>query len=404
MRPLVLTIGGVALAFFSLGLPAYYTQFATLNNISPTYREIARANLGQLGLSTAFYAWFYISMTLLFAAVCLGVVVLIFRYRSRDAFGLYMMLTLALFAITFASPVDKQSIFRTYLQSVIHAIGLSLFVLFFFIFPNGSFVPQWSLWPWFCTAAYLIGTSLFPNSRLHPEQFSTAQFVTFVLLWGLMGLLAQIYRYRHVSTCAERRQTRWVVFGSTLAILGMATVISVQILRPDLEPGTLAEFSATFVYTLAMLCLPLSIGFAILRHHLFDIDVIIRKTLIYAVLSIVLALIFYGSVALMQSIVSSFTGQQSAVATVVSTLAIAALFSPLRRRIQTLIDRRFYRRKYDTQLVLSAFARTISDEISLDALGCEMERVIEETMQPANLSLWLRDPNLPTKEIVNALR
>jgi hypothetical protein len=144
--------------------------------------------------------------------------------------------------------------------------------------------------------------------------------------------------------------------------------------------------------------IPVAIGVAILKYHLYDIDLVINRTLVYGVLTAVLALIYFGGVTATQAISRSLTGQeeQPQLVIVTSTLVIAALFNPLRRRIQAFIDRRFYRRKYDAAKTLEAFSAKLRDETDLDALTGELIGVVGETMQPAHVSLWLR-PELPPR-------
>jgi hypothetical protein len=137
---------------------------------------------------------------------------------------------------------------------------------------------------------------------------------------------------------------------------------------------------------------PISIGIAILRYRLYDIDVIINRTLVYGTLTVSLALVYFGGVTATQSIFQMLTGQEKLpqLAIVASTLIIAALFNPLRRRIQGFIDRRFYRRNYDARKTLEALSATLRDETDLDALNDDLVGVVRETMQPAHASLWLR--------------
>jgi hypothetical protein len=203
-----------------------------------------------------------------------------------------------------------------------------------------------------------------------------------------------------VSGRVERQQTKWVVFGLVSALLG-ALAFSLPL---NISP-TLANFGSPYALAFDtavaafLLLIPLSIGIAILRYHLWHIDVIINRTLVYGALTVALALVYFGGVAATQTIFRASTGleQQSQLAIVISTLVIAALFNPLRRRIQSFIDRRFYRRKYDTRKTLQAFSAQLRNETDLDALSDDLVGVVRETMQPSHVSLWLR-PDSAAKE------
>jgi len=169
-----------------------------------------------------------------------------------------------------------------------------------------------------------------------------------------------------------------------------------------LQPGVskvLYGLIVTTVINLSLLLIPLSIGVAILRYRLWDIDDLINRTLVYVSLSVTLALVYFGGVATTEAIFRALTGQeqQPQLAIVVSTLVIAGLFMPLRRRIQGFIDRRFYRRKYDARKTLEAFSAKLSHETDLDALSDDLISVVGETMQPAHVSLWLHPDRGPKK-------
>jgi hypothetical protein len=209
-------------------------------------------------------------------------------------------------------------------------------------------------------------------------------FAALMPVWVALCLAALVVRYRRAGL-VERQQIKWLLVAT--AVFAAAYIPVFLVTDFDFGPNT-AFWS--YLWMVAMLLIPVAIGIAILRYRLFDIDLIIRKTLLYTVTSTLLALLFFGSVILLQRIFEAATGQQSQLAIVLSTLAIAALFSPLRTRIQGWIDRRFYRKKYDAQQVLAQFAITARDETDMNALAAELARVVQETLEPAEVKVWLK--------------
>jgi hypothetical protein len=212
----------------------------------------------------------------------------------------------------------------------------------------------------------------------------------------LLGTLifAQTYRYLRVSDRSERQQTKWVVFGFSAAIiLWVGIVLADEVVLFFTQAGDLGVLYTLVsrpAMQLASLLVPLSIGVAIVRYSLWDIDIIINRTLVYGALTTLLGLIYFGGVTLLQGVFRTLTGQGDTLAIVASTLVIAALFTPLRRRIQSFIDRRFYRRKYDAAKTLAAFNARLRDETDLNALSAALVEVTQVTMQPEHASLWLR--------------
>ncbi len=200
----------------------------------------------------------------------------------------------------------------------------------------------------------------------------------------LLSLVSMILRFRR-SRGEERQQIKWIAFAGGIMVAAFLAGFA--------APGTgLIGDLVWAVGFVALVGIPIAAGIAILRYRLYDIDLIINRTLVYGALTAALALVYLGGVVLMQSVFRALTGQGSQLAVVASTLAIAALFSPLRRRIQNFIDRRFYRRRYDATKTLESFGVRLRDETDLDRLGDELVSVVRGTMQPAYASLWLREP------------
>jgi hypothetical protein len=225
---------------------------------------------------------------------------------------------------------------------------------------------------------------------------------------SIAGIYAQAYRFSRVSTPLQRQQTKWAFLGLAAALFGplvyfLSENISTAVPSANVPNilyqrvgasffafSLLARMLGSLVITIYLFLFPISFAIAVLRYRLWDIDILIRRTLIYSVFTTLLLLIYFGSVLLMQAIFILFTGQGSSeIVTVISTLAIAGLFVPLRDRVQDGIDRRFYRHKYDAEQTLAAFAAGLREEVDLDQLSARLISVVEETMQPSSISLWL---------------
>jgi hypothetical protein len=210
-----------------------------------------------------------------------------------------------------------------------------------------------------------------------------------LLFAGVIGAVASVVvRFRR-SRGVEREQMKWFVY---------AVVPMLVIPVGDYLPGVIGSVAFAGV----LIALPTAIGIAVLRYRLYDIDLVINRTLVYGALTATLVLIYFAGVAATQGIFRALTDQeqQPQGAVVVSTLVIAALFNPLRRRIQAFIDRRFYRRKYDARKTLEAFSAKLRDETNLDALSDDLVGVVRETMQPSYVSLWLRPDTSSKKDDV----
>jgi len=207
----------------------------------------------------------------------------------------------------------------------------------------------------------------------------------------LASALSLVLRYRR-SGDEEREQIKWLAFAASLAGLGLLSAgASGSIFAPETR-GTKPLWLGLLedVVLLSYASIPVAVGFAVLKYRLYDIDVVINRTLVYGLLTATLAVFYFGSVTALQSLFSLLTGQGNTLAIVASTLAIAALFNPLRRRIQSFIDRRFYRRKYDARTTLEAFGIRLRDETDLEKLCEDLAEVVDETMQPAHVSVILR--------------
>jgi hypothetical protein len=311
--------------------------------------------------------------------------------KSDDWFGLYLTFSFLVVSLdyTLIDPVLERLPALTGLVDLLGMTSWQFMFMLFYLFPDGRFVPRWTRW----MPLVWLGVNI-------PAWFYSGGLMTMpgLGLWVGLGLVftavgSQIYRYARRSSPLQRQQIKWVVavlagaFGSIL-LLGPATFRPppAEALGRSLQQALFFGllFRATFILV------PAAIVIAILRYRLWDIDVIIRRTLIYSVLTALLALAYFGSVLVLQPVLTRLTGQGTALASVLSTLVIAALFGPLRARVQRTIDRRFFRQKYDAARTLAGFAAAARDEVDVDHLSTQLMDVVDHAMQPEHVSLWLR--------------
>jgi hypothetical protein len=288
-----------------------------------------------------------------------------------------------------------------------------VFVLLPFWFPDGRFLsPRWRRLAFFSLGTIGLVAALmailpgslqyngignnYPVDNPLGQPFlpvSLGPFVGFAgpllaIAGAFLAILSFIARWRSARG-DTRQQLKW--FAYFLATAVATHLIAFEFLGGLFYPAIFDTWLYEGITLITFLGFPLVIGVAVFKYRLYDIDLLIRRTLLYGVLTAILALVYFGAVTLMQSVIVALSDQQSPVIIVVSTLVIAALFNPLRRRLQTFIDRRFFRQKYDAAQTLAAFAQTARDEVDLDDLAAEIIRVVQETMQPAGVSIWLLD-------------
>jgi hypothetical protein len=371
--------------------------------------------LEDLGLTPSLYAGYSVAMDILFAAVCGAVAALIFWRRSEDRMGLLVSLALLTFGTaTFTFTMEALAARHPAWEmptSFLHFLGAASFGLFLYVFPDGRFVPRWARWVALVWIGWQLPRYFFPDWYLNPNPYTWQALINTAVWLGALGtaIYSQVYRYRRTASSAQRQQIKWVVFGISAALagfLGIQLALGASGADAPTSPGALVAYLVgyTFASYLVVLLIPASIGIAVLRYHLFDIDVLINRTLVYGSLTVVLAALYELVIVVLQHLYRSLTGQESQLAAVASTLAIAVLFEPLRRRIQAFIDRRFYRRKYDAAETIAAFSTSLREETDLDRLGEDLVGVVSKTMQPEHVSVLLRPDPEPRDKKRAAIR
>jgi hypothetical protein len=398
MRALVLLTTLVVVSLFALAIPGLYPRFSVpcsdaLDQCLLYPQQVAP--LAMLGLTPSSLTLITIAISYVTILLVILIAIAILWRRSDDWMALFLTVTLILMPTLFTSLLQGLPEAWQWIQQILNDAAIATFFLLIALFPNGRFAPRWL---WLPTLA-IIAVAIIPFPSISD---SVEGVVTLVLGLTTLGaclclIAGQIYRYRRVSSAVERQQIKWGVYGFILAIIVNQAYWQPLYWIPSLRrPDSLYSLLAMPDSLLILCIVAISFFVAIQRYRLYDIDPLVNKALVYGSLTVILAIVYISGVIGMQALARTITGQDSPIALVASTLFIAGLFQPLRRLLQKTIDRRFYRSKYDARYTLAAFNATLRQEVSLTELEANLLAVVEQTMRPTHVSLWLRQPDPPS--------
>ena len=395
-----------ALAVFLASVPPYLAQLRAICTDLPANCPSGTLTMGQiqtlnrLGIPAGAYVATTLALGILSTLIWLTVGLVLLWRRSDDGVAVLFALQLVTQGASgnTTGALEQAWSFWYMPARILDVFNLSLLALVFAIFPSGRFVPRWLRWLVALWIIYnVVSLVLVPAS--FDRWIGPLNGFLFLFVLGMLGV-AQIYRYARVSTPTQRQQTKWIV-------LALGAIVTVELIAnlpllfvPELNnPDSLYFLGPFIVLPVVLLLGPLASAIAILRYRLWDIDILINRALVYGSLSALLTLVYLALVLGLQALTAQVTGQSgdNPLVIVLSTLLIAALFQLLRTRIQTFIDRRFYRRKYDAAKTLAAFSATLRGQTELGQLRTRLVGVVDETMQPAHISLWLREAEPRTR-------
>ncbi len=357
------------------------------------YDEIARQSSGMPHLALGGVIALEALATLGFLLVA---AIIVWR-RAHDRMAIFVAVMLTAFGVALPGTCYALATTRPIWSvpgGALQALGWMLLVPFACLFPDGRLIPAWSR---YLLPVWVVWVIAFFAGAGAVTQATPVVFALTFLVWagGLgAGVLAQVYRYRAVSTFAQQQQTKWVVLGFALAIPGLGVAVGPHIaglmLGHPLVEGAAFQFASLALFCVSALLLPGALGIAILRHQLYDVDAVINRALVYGLLTALLALTYGGSIVLLQMLAQALTGRPSDAVIVVSTLGSVVLFQPLRQRVRRAIAARFYRQEYDAAQTVAKFGEVLRHELDLQTLADELVGVVEATLRPTHISLWLR--------------
>ncbi len=384
------------LAAFFIQTPYYLAFMSRACPDTCGFTTQQEAALASIGISLDVFAWIALSCTLGISLISVVLALILFRRRSND----WMAQLVALFLVGYPImnngttgnlPTDIPPSIWILLQVLTFPVWI-IYAATFMLFPSGRFVPHWT---WILFIFWGIWGQLI---SLTPDLLEGILFLGYPL-FVITTIIWQIYRYRHSSTPVQRQQTKWAIAGL------FAVLVANQLfwLPSGFTPlGQTLYMPASFLfYQLVILALPITFFIAIQRNRLYDIDTIINRALVYGSVTVVLAVAYAGCIIAFQAISRTLVpipgGSDEPITIVISTLLIAALFQPLRRRVQRAVDRRFYRTKYDARKAVETFGATLRQEVDIASFRERLLTVVQQTMEPRHVSLWLKDPS-PRKD------
>src|ERR687898_15264 len=391
VRTVWLVVAALAVGFFVAGIPAEFallhvpctTPICATGQLPPT----GLRSLRDLGFSPGSFAAYTVVMDIVFATVYGAVAGLIFFRRSDDRMALFVSLALLTFGTaTFTFTMEALAVrHATWEMPVhfLHFIGAASFSLFLYVFPDGSFVPRWVRWVALVLIAWQLAEHFFPRWVSDPTAWQER---TETVVWlGALGtvIYSQVHRYRHTSSAVQNQQIKWVVFGISAAFggfIGINMVLGASGAEAPTSPGALVAYLVgyTFVGYLAVLLIPLSIGIAMLRHHLFDVDLVINRTLVYGTLtaSIVgLYVLVVGSLGML------FQTRENVAVPLLAAGLVAALFAPLRNRLQRGVNHLMYGKRDEPYAVLSRLGQQLEANLAPDAVLPTVVNTVAESLK-----------------------
>jgi len=389
---------------FLVGIPGrleYFTRFAD------------QRSLYVLRMDASAYGSLAVILDFIFILAHHTIALVIYLRRKDDGMALLVSLALiangAMIPLALAySQLEANPVVLALVNLVIY-LSLVSSILLLYAFPDGRFRPGWTRWMAILWAFLCLPAIFAPDLPISLPSWPTPLQVIVLLSVSGTGVFAQVYRYLKVSSPVQQQQAKWAVFGLTAASLGPFAYFLAFVILPTLGQQSVSNmlyqrmgssfFSFSYItrlvdsagFNLFALVFPLSFAIAILRYRLWDIDILINRALVYTALSGTLLTFYLGSVVLLEGILRPIIGAGSnQLVTVISTLVIAASFAPLRRRVQNTIDRRFYRSRYNAARTIENFGVGLREEVDLSTLSERLVAVVEETMQPEFVNLWMR--------------